>query len=79
MQASETSKHPVHRGRGTKVVRILHGVSVDAKWKYAGICSKIPRSQSLGVGKSDGLAMRSSAHLFVVGRGHPRSRLSAWK
>jgi hypothetical protein len=50
-QAGESPKHPVDRRRGTQAVRVLHGVSVDAEWKYIGICEKVPRSQSLGTGK----------------------------
>jgi hypothetical protein len=57
LQASEPSKYPVDRRRGAKVVRVLHGVSVDAEWKYPGICGKVPRSQSLATGNSTALAI----------------------
>ena len=56
LQAGETPKHLVYRRRSANVVRLLHGVSVDVKREYAGICSTVPRSQSLGVGGSSGSA-----------------------
>jgi serine/threonine protein kinase len=51
-QASESSKHLVNRGRGAQVVRVLHGVSVDAKRKHTGISRETSRSQSIGIGGS---------------------------
>ena len=52
---------------------------MDGKWGYIGICGKTPRCQSLGIGRSNGLTIRFHVHRFVVGWGHPWSRLFAWQ
>ena len=72
-QASETSKHLVHRRCGTKTVQVLHGVSMDGERKYAEIRTKIPGSQSLGTGRSTASVIRFSVHWVIVGWSHPRS------
>ena len=77
VQAGETSKHLVHQRSSAKAVQILHGVSVDGKQEYADVSNKAPKSQSLGIGRSNALVVRFSAHWFIVGQGHPQSRLSA--
>jgi len=78
-QASEPSQRFVYRRRGTEIVRVLHGVSVDGEWEFNGICNEVPRSQSVGTGMSNALVIWFSAHWFVVDWDHPRSRLPAWQ
>ena len=56
-QASESSKRLVNRRRGAQVVPVLHGVSVDAKWKHTGISRETPRSQSIEIGGFSALAI----------------------
>ena len=53
LQASEAPEYLDHRRRGTQIVRVLHGVSVDGEWESAAICGKAPGSQSLGAGGSN--------------------------
>ena len=58
-------KHP-DIGRGAKIVPVLYRVPVDGEWKHGGICSEVPRSQSLGIGRPPTAAVASRRHITPV-------------